>query len=67
MYNWSVDTKRLKKNPEALKIFELEQSINFGLNGKVLNETDLRKHWEELIIDPNKKRFLELLLWPSKS
>ena len=38
MYNWNIDTNNLKKNPEKYKIWKLEQSINFGLNGQKLNK-----------------------------
>ena len=64
MYNWSVDTTRLKQNPPKLEIFKLEQAINFGLNNTKLAATKLRKHWNKLMIDPHKKRYLSRLLWP---
>ena len=67
MYNWSVDTARLKKDPEAWKIFQLEQAINFGLNGQKLDSTDLRLYWEKLHLDSHKKTYLKSLLWPMQS
>ena len=66
MYNWSVDTTRLKKNSRADEIFELEQMINFGLDGQKLSEKMLRLYWPELKIDPNRKKYLARLLWPEK-
>jgi len=66
MYNWSVDLSRLKKNKREYEIFKLEQSINYGLNGKKLSEKSLRKYWNDLQIDVDKREYLELLLWPEK-
>lgn len=62
MYNWGVDTKRLKSNKQAYKKWRLEQLINFGLGKEKLNKQSLKKHWDSLVIDPNKKNFLEFLL-----
>ncbi len=67
MYNWSVDTAKLKGDPETMKIFTLEQAINFGLNNQKLNEADLRQYWHKLNLDPHKKRYLAKLLWPNQS
>jgi hypothetical protein len=67
MYNWSVDTARLKKDPDAWNIFQLEQAIHFGLNGKRLDSTNLRQYWAKLHLDPHKKTYLESLLWPHRS
>jgi hypothetical protein len=64
MYNWSVDTTNLKKNPAAYEKFVLEQRINFGLNGQKLSIAALKKHWSSLDINPAKKSFLQKLLWP---
>lgn len=62
MYNWSTDENKLKKDKRAHAIWKLEQMVNFGLNGKKLNASELKKYWEELSLDPARKRFLELLL-----
>lgn len=62
MYNWSTDTKKLKKYPEKYAIWELEQLVNFGLNGKKLKLSKLKKYFTNLQIDPQKKRYLEFLL-----
>ncbi len=62
MRNWSTDVKKLKKHPKEYTIWKLEQMINFGLDGKKINKTLLKKHFGELDIDPNKKKFLKLIL-----
>lgn len=64
MYNWSVDTTRLKKDSNKYVRFVLEQSINFGLNGRKLSLTLLKKHWHLLDLDPIKKSYLQKIVWP---
>ncbi len=63
MYNWSVDTFRLKKDPDAYRRFVLEQRINFGLNGTKLSLVDLKRYWNVLDIDPHKRAFLKKIVW----
>jgi len=62
MYNWSTDEKKLAKNKEQYAIWKLEQKINFGLNGKKLKEKELKKYWSKIEIDPDRKKFLALLI-----
>ncbi len=64
MKNWSTDTTRLQKNPEALVIWKLEQMVNFGLDkGERINEQQLRQHFHKLQIDPDRRKLFELLLY----
>ena len=67
MYNWSVDTDQLKKDPEQYAIWRLEQMVNFGAQGEKLSEHDLKSYWERLSLDPDKKNFLAFLLWSKTS
>ena len=62
MYNWSTDENHLKKNSEQYTIWKLEQIVNFGLNGEKIVETDLRRYWNRLTLDPSRQKFLEQLL-----
>lgn len=62
MYNWSVDTRRLKKDKQKYKIWKLEQMINYGLRGKKLDRKVLVKYIDKLSIDPHKKRFLKMII-----
>lgn len=62
MYSWSVDSENLKKYPEKYAIWELEQLINFGLDGEKLKLSKLKKYFSILRIDPQKKRYLKFLL-----
>lgn len=66
MYNWSIDTTCLKKNKADYTIWKLEQLINFGLNNERIKKKEIVEHWDHLEIDPARKKFLRLLLWPSK-
>ena len=67
MRNWSCDLKGLgKRSKKALRQFILEQKINYGLGGNRLSKKQLLALWNELNIDPLRKRFLAFLLWPKK-
>ncbi|MCL5666169.1 MAG: hypothetical protein M1383_00105 [Patescibacteria group bacterium] len=63
MKNWSTDINRLKTDPEKLAIWELEQMVNFGLDGEKLEEKKLKKYWDRLNIDPDKKKYLGRLIY----
>ena len=63
MYNWNTDTTRLKKDPTKHDIFVLEQKINFGLNNTKLSLKKLKKYWNELKIDPAKRKYLQKIVW----
>lgn len=62
MYNWSVDVKKLSKYPQKHTVWKLEQLINFGLNGRKLKLSELRKHFNKLNLDPQKKKYISFLL-----
>jgi hypothetical protein len=62
MYNWSVDTKRLKKDKQKYEIWKLEQMVNYGLRGKKLNKKMLKKHINSISIDPSKKKYLKMII-----
>jgi hypothetical protein len=66
MYNWSINLKKLAKNPKQAVIWKLQQAINFGLNGKKLNRRLVKRHWKGLYLDPPRRKFLKFLLWPKK-
>ncbi len=64
MKNWSTDTIKLQKDPEALRIWQLEQQVNFGLDkNERINEQDLRQHFLKLQIDSDRRKLFELLLY----
>jgi hypothetical protein len=67
MYNWNTDTSKWNKDSESYQIWEIEQMVNFGLNDRKLDVKKLRKYWKKLNLDPNRKKFLEFILWPERS
>lgn len=67
MYNWSVNTKILRENPEQYIIWKLEQAINFGLRGKKLNSKLIKKYWDQLHLDPKRREVLAFWLWEKLS
>lgn len=62
MYNWSVNTKKLRRTPSQYTLWKLESLINFGLNGEKINKENLIKKLPKLRLDPDKKNFLNFLL-----
>ncbi len=60
--HWSVDTRQLEKNPRALAIWKLEQRINWGVGEAKISEHNLRTHWNDIDIDPSKRKALSLAL-----
>jgi len=64
MYNWSTDITRLKKDKKAYTIWRLEQMVNFGLGKEKIRAEELKENWNKLNLDPLKKNFLKMLLWP---
>lgn len=67
MYNWSTDTKELKKDKEKYAIWKIEQMVNFGLGGKKIKEEEFQKYWRKINADPNRLKFLKLLIKESKN
>lgn len=63
MYNWNTDITRLKNDPDKYNAYVLEQKINFGLNNTKLSLRNLKKYWNQLTLDPAKKRYLEKIIW----
>lgn len=64
MYNWNTDLSKWDKKSDSYKIWQIEQLINFGLNGEKLDLSSVRKYWAKLDLDPQRKKFLKLILWP---
>ena len=63
MKNWSANTEELKKDPKTYAIWKLEQMVNFGLDGEKLNASELKRYWDLLNLDPDKKKYLGRLLY----
>jgi len=63
MKNWSTDVEKLKNDPEKYTIWKLEQMVNFGLDGEKISREELKKYWTKLQLDPDKKKYLERILY----
>lgn len=64
MKNWSTDITKLQKDPQALRLWQLEQKVNFGLDdGERINEQELRQNFNQIQIDPDRRKLFELLLY----
>ncbi|MBU1110845.1 hypothetical protein KKB83_04460 [Patescibacteria group bacterium] len=65
MKNWNTDLQILRKHPEKYRVWQLTQMINYGLDGKKLSLSQVRKYWGEIEnkIDPTKKKLLAYYLW----
>lgn len=64
MKHWSVDTRELEKDSDALAVWKLENAVNFGIRDGKINRQDLLAYWDKLELDPHKKKFLSLILVP---
>jgi len=62
MKNWSTNVNSLKVDPIKYTIWKLEQMVNFGLDKEKLNASDLKKYWQKLNLDPDKKKYLSRIL-----
>lgn len=60
MYNWSTDKSSMKGDARA--IWQLEQAINFGLNGRKISKKTLIRLWPELKLDKYKADFIKLFI-----
>lgn len=65
MYNWSVDENYLKKFPKKYRLWQLEQMLSYGLDGKRIKKRELLDNWDYLKnrLDSQRRKFIEFLLW----
>ncbi len=69
MINWSVDERKFKReHPEEYRLWRLTQLINYGLDGKKLDEEEVKRAWPKIKerLDPHKVAYLDYLLWNKK-
>lgn len=60
---WDYDEKELKKSRRG-RLLLLERMINFGPDeGEKIDLNEVEKHWNELKIDPDRRRYLKFLIW----
>ncbi len=61
--HWSINTTELRKDPEILAIWELEQWVNYGIGSTFVKKIDLIKYWNRLDIDEWKRKAISLALF----
>jgi len=66
MYNWNTNLSQWNKKSEPYILWKLQQLINFGLNGEKLSLSLIKKYWSKLDLDPQRKKFLKLIIWPQQ-
>jgi hypothetical protein len=62
---WDYDEKVLKKSKKG-RLLLLERMINYGVypNSKErIDISEIKKYWDKLQIDRDRKRFLHYLIW----
>lgn len=61
--HWSVDESVLVTDPSQFAIWCLEQRINWGIGERKINKNELKHYWDQLDLDPWKRRALALALF----
>lgn len=60
---WDFNVNELKKSKRG-RLLILERMINYGVDGdEKIPLKEVKKHWNELQIDPNRRRLLRLWIW----
>lgn len=62
---WDYDIKELKKSKRG-RLLLLERQINYGVypsDKEKIKLSEVKKYWNKLNIDPNRRRLLKLLIW----
>lgn len=62
---WDYDIKELKKSKRG-RLLLLERQINYGVDwkhGEKIKLSEVKKNWDVIHIDPNRRRLLKLLIW----
>lgn len=60
---WDYDINELKKTKSG-RLLILERQINYGVSGKEkISLSEVKKNWNKLDIEPDRKRLFKLLIW----
>lgn len=62
MHIWDYREKDLKKSAWGRR-YILENMINMGPGRKKISLKAVKKYWNDLNIDPLRRRLLQLLIW----
>ena len=64
---WDYTKTEYEKQAKADPVWHLERLINYGLEKEKINRKFLEKHLKELRIPENRRKFLNLILYGTKS
>lgn len=62
---WDYDIKQLKKSKMG-QLLILERQINYGIytsDKEKISIQEVKKNWQNLKLEPKRKRLFELLIW----
>ncbi len=62
---WDYDINKLKKTKSG-RLLILERQINYGIypsNKEKIDLKEVKKHWDELNLDSDRKRLFKFLIW----
>lgn len=62
---WDYDIRELRKT-ESGRLLMLERQINYGMypsDKDKINLSEVKKNWNKLNIDPDRRRLFKLLIW----
>lgn len=60
---WDYDINELRKSKWGRKLI-LERMINYGPDeGEKIKLSEVKKNWNKLEIDPDRRRLFKLLIW----
>ena len=60
---WDYDINELKKSKRG-RLLILERQINYGVDkGEKIKLSEVKKHWNELNIDPDRRRLFRFWIW----
>lgn len=60
---WDYDINELKKTKSG-RLLILERQINYGVWGREkISLSEVKKNWNKLDIEPDRKRLFKLLIW----
>lgn len=62
---WDYDINELKKTKSG-RLLILERMVNYGVyesDKEKISLSEVKQHWKELNLEPQRKRLFELLIW----
>lgn len=60
---WDYTKEEYEKQAKTDPLWHLERLVNYGLDGEKIDRELLKKYLPKMRIPPDRRAFLELLLW----